>query len=78
LPDKRQLSKSTRFRKLALFVSVYDDKFYLTTNYSKLITIRSHFPKHLVLGIFFFKQETYKVNSKCPMAAHAYRDRSSI
>lgn len=39
MPDKRQLSKSIQLRKLSLFVSVDDDKFYLTTNYSRLITL---------------------------------------
>jgi len=39
LSDERQHLASTQFCKLALFFSVYDDNFYLTNNYSRLITL---------------------------------------
>jgi len=63
LPDKRQRLMSTQFRKMALFVSVYDDNFCLPTSLNRLIYPRlvwakrlSHFPRHGALGIFCFKQ----------------------
>jgi len=63
LPDKRQFLTSTQFRKMALFVSVYDDNFYLTTSLIRFIyprfawaKRRIHFPRHRVLGILCFEQ----------------------
>ena len=85
LTAKRQRLTSTQFRKMALFVSVYDDNFYLATNLSWLIQprfaqakIRSHFPRHRVLGILCFKQQKHKLHRIYPMATHSYRDRSCI
>ena len=84
LPDKRQRSKSSQFRKLALSVSVDDSKFYLTTNYSRPITLTllgqktyPFFEEPCSLNLLF-QTVDYKLNSKFPIAKHAYRDCFSV
>ena len=70
MPDKRQRSKSSQFRKLALSVSEDDSKFYLTTSYSRPITLAllgqktyPFFEEPCSLNLLF-QTVDYKLNSK--------------